>query len=85
MDSWESICPKIDNVLFNIIMDKKQENLEIFSKIAHHSIPKWNDLPVISFVCEQNNAAIKAAQEITSYIVYKIDLFCKVEDDDIKK
>ena len=45
---------------------------------------EWNELPVISFVCEQNSTAIKAAQEITSYIVYKIDLFCKVEDDDIR-
>lgn len=45
---------------------------------------KWNELPVISFVCEQNSTAIKAAQEITSYIVYKIDLFCTIKDDDIK-
>lgn len=34
-------------------MDKKQENLEIFSKIAHHSIPKWNDLPEIDLYMDQ--------------------------------
>ena len=43
----------------------------------------WNELPVISYVCEQNSSAIKAAEEITDYIVYKIDLFCNVQDDDI--
>ena len=25
---------------------------------------KWNELPVISYACEQNSSAIKAAEEI---------------------
>ena len=34
-------------------MDKKQENSEIFPKIAHHSIPKWSDLPEIDLYMDQ--------------------------------
>lgn len=34
-------------------MDKKQENLDIFPKIAHHSIPKWSDLPEIDLYMDQ--------------------------------
>ena len=59
------------------------ETLETIAPTYQGYPTEWNELPVISFVCEQNSTAIKAAEEITSYIVYKIDLFCKVEDDDI--
>ncbi|MDD5784360.1 MAG: hypothetical protein PUD52_05400, partial [Prevotella sp.] len=34
MDSWESICPKIDNVLFNIIMDKNKRI--VYNTLAQH-------------------------------------------------
>lgn len=34
-------------------MDKCKENLDIFSQIAHHSIPKWSDLPEIDLYMDQ--------------------------------
>lgn len=34
-------------------MDKNKQNLDIFSKIAHHSIPKWSDLPEIDLYMDQ--------------------------------
>ncbi|MDD7225299.1 MAG: hypothetical protein PUH48_04270, partial [Prevotella sp.] len=34
MDSWESICLKIDNVLFNIIMDKNKRI--VYNTLAQH-------------------------------------------------
>lgn len=60
------------------------EALKIIAPTYQGYPTKWNDLPIISYVCEQNSTAIKAAEEITSYIVYKIDLFCNVENDDTK-
>lgn len=37
----------------NNIMDKKVENLDIFSKIQNHSIPKWSDLPELDLYMDQ--------------------------------
>lgn len=37
----------------HFIMEKQKQNLEIFSKIPHHSIPKWNDLPEIDLYMDQ--------------------------------
>lgn len=34
-------------------MDKNEQNSDIFSKIAHHSIPKWSDLPEIDLYMDQ--------------------------------
>lgn len=60
---------------------------EVFSKLnniapTYQGYPReWNELPVISFVCENNNSAIQTTEEITSYIVYKVDLFCNLKQD----
>ncbi len=34
-------------------MEKTKQNLNISSKIAHHSIPKWSDLPEIDLYMDQ--------------------------------
>ncbi len=34
-------------------MEKIKQNLDISSKIAHHSIPKWSDLPEIDLYMDQ--------------------------------
>lgn len=34
-------------------MNNKKENLDIFSKINHHSLPKWSDLPEIDLYMDQ--------------------------------
>lgn len=44
---------------------------------------KFYDLPVLSYICETNTCARKTdGREVTSYIVYKLDLFLKNEEDD---
>ena len=34
-------------------MDKQKQNLDIFSKIAHPAIPKWEDLPELDLYMDQ--------------------------------
>lgn len=44
---------------------------------------QYYDLPVLSYTCENNTCALKTdGREVTSYIVYKLDLFLDNNEED---
>ena len=73
-----------------IILDKEvYEELMANVNLANVTIiqgypTQYYDLPVLSYVCETNNCARKTdGREVTTFMVYKLDLFLSNEEPNV--
>ena len=68
------------------VYDKLRVNVNLGQINVVQGYPtEYYDLPLISYICETNNVARKTdGREVTTYLVYKVDLFCIDDDENIE-
>ena len=67
-----------------LILDSEiYQTLSLICPTYQGYIREWkNDLPCISFLCTNNSSARKLdGVEWSTYLNYKVDLFCDIDDD----